>query len=589
MPSCTLRSILFLVFSFFISLSPTFAQQPQCRDGVDNDGDGGTDYLVELAPNNGELFQIGGGGDPFAVMNAVANEIRTKKLPRTIPTSPLLRTTGGTGGHFRWNDGIFDYTTLNAVCSVFGYATYVSSSCLDTERSHRYPSGKCNFHSPHDDRLTNFNGSDFVSNLAIEKYAKTWLASIQCKDRLAACNDGVDNDGDGAVDFPADSGCVSKNDDYERPHDVDCSSQDDPSEFPQCSDGVDNDNDGLVDMKDPGCSNPHDTNESDDPTATPTATPTPTCTRTHTPKPTRTPTATPTPTCSATPTYKPTRTPTPTCTSTPKPKATYTATPRPTSTPTPTSVTVRPVMDCVEPMANDMFRAFFGYRNDSLQDVEIPVGSSNALSPRPADRGQPTRFRSGGVANAFSAQFSGSLTWLLQGQQVTADTSSPRCEGCRGGNCADVCSKRDGRSELEKVVNSSREHYKITIKLVRAYANALRDTPMRDERRMVRSLRAEAEQWYQVQTEALAELARHDWYTCGNSSCERVDFSPYTQALDRAVRELTGVQRLIIGAWQASGIPLDPQATTLASEGQAREAWVIRQLGKLPAYVSKCN
>lgn len=570
-----------------VSLSSTCVAQPQCSDGVDNDGDGGTDYLVEIQPNNGETFSVGGGGDPFAVMNAVANEVRNKRLPRSIPTSPLLRTIAGSGNHFRWRDGIFEVTTLNEVCRIFGYATYVSSTCLDSERSHRYPAGKCNFHSPHDDRLTSFNGYDFVPGPAKEKYTKTWLASIQCKDRLAACSDGVDNDGDGAVDYPADSGCASKNDDSERPHDVDCTSRDDPSEFPQCSDRIDNDHDGLIDMKDPGCSNPQDNNESDDPTATPT--PTATCTSTHTPKPTKTPTPTSTPTCSTTPTPKPTRTPTPTCTSTPKPKATHTPTPKPTKTPTPAPVTVRPVMDCVEPMGGGTFRAFFGYRNDSLQDVEIPVGPSNALAPRPADRGQPTRFRSGGVANAFSAQFSGALTWFLQGQQVTADTSSPRCEGCRGANCADTCSKRDGRSELVKVTSSCNEHYKITIKLVRAYANALRDTPMRDERRMVRSLRAEAEQWYQVQSEALAELARHDWYTCGNSSCERVDFSPYTQALDRSVRELTGVQRLIMGAWHASGVSLDAQASALATEGQAREASVIRQLGKLPAYVSKCN
>jgi hypothetical protein len=53
-----------------------------------------------------------------------------------------------------------------------------------------------------------------------------------------ACGDGVDNDGDGATDFPADPGCrdaLSIN------------------EKPQCNDGADNDGDGPIDLADSGC------------------------------------------------------------------------------------------------------------------------------------------------------------------------------------------------------------------------------------------------------------------------------------------------------------------------------------------------
>ena len=61
------------------------------------------------------------------------------------------------------------------------------------------------------------------------------------------CSDGVDNDGDGKIDFPADPGCTSAGDN---------------SEGTQCSDGVDNDGDGKVDYPtDPGCSGPNDNNE----------------------------------------------------------------------------------------------------------------------------------------------------------------------------------------------------------------------------------------------------------------------------------------------------------------------------------------
>ena len=49
------------------------------------------------------------------------------------------------------------------------------------------------------------------------------------------CSDGIDNDGDGLIDFPADPGCTSPEDDSENSP---------PS--PQCSDGRDNDNDGKI-------------------------------------------------------------------------------------------------------------------------------------------------------------------------------------------------------------------------------------------------------------------------------------------------------------------------------------------------------
>ena len=59
------------------------------------------------------------------------------------------------------------------------------------------------------------------------------------------CDDGLDNDGDGLADFPADPGCSGLLDPSEH----------EPS-LP-CDDGVDNgDGDGLVDLADPGCSHP---------------------------------------------------------------------------------------------------------------------------------------------------------------------------------------------------------------------------------------------------------------------------------------------------------------------------------------------
>lgn len=67
------------------------------------------------------------------------------------------------------------------------------------------------------------------------------------------CSDGVDNDGDGLIDYPNDPGCSSStdNDEYNAP----------PPTY-QCSDGIDNDGDGLIDYgNDPGCSSSTDDNE----------------------------------------------------------------------------------------------------------------------------------------------------------------------------------------------------------------------------------------------------------------------------------------------------------------------------------------
>ena len=69
---------------------------------------------------------------------------------------------------------------------------------------------------------------------------------------VTLCSDGIDNDGDGLIDYPSDPGCVSYTDNSEL---------NSVSLF-VCSDGIDNDGDGLIDYpSDPGCSNGLDMSE----------------------------------------------------------------------------------------------------------------------------------------------------------------------------------------------------------------------------------------------------------------------------------------------------------------------------------------
>lgn len=64
------------------------------------------------------------------------------------------------------------------------------------------------------------------------------------------CDDGLDNDGDGAIDAPDDPGCSGPMDDSERELGL------------PCDDGIDNDGDRLVDFgEDPGCESPTDLSE----------------------------------------------------------------------------------------------------------------------------------------------------------------------------------------------------------------------------------------------------------------------------------------------------------------------------------------
>jgi hypothetical protein len=113
-----------------------------------------------------------------------------------------------------------------------------------------------------------------------------------------ACNDGLDNDGNGLADYPEDPGCLSELDPQEArlkqppacangldddgdgrtDFDVDgdgvtgaaedpgCQSAADDDEFnvllPACADGIDNDQDGLTDFpSDPQCTGRNDDDE----------------------------------------------------------------------------------------------------------------------------------------------------------------------------------------------------------------------------------------------------------------------------------------------------------------------------------------
>ncbi len=265
---------------------------PECADGIDNDGDGGIDALVELSANSGGS-KSWNTGSPFTLRGFV-NDNASKFGYSHVPSNPSSAL-------------LFDQATAQKVCQIAGFSTVASKGAYSSTY------GRSGWHGAGDNGLTYWNGHNFVTGNGAA-LGNTWLTSLTCTDRLAVCEDGIDNDGDGQIDFPNDTGCASARDDSEKPHDLECTDPGDDSEdvdptptpnptptptpTPQCSDGVDNDNDGFVDINDSGChtdgdaGNPVSYDPNDDrertritPTPNPTPTPTPNPTPTPTPGP----------------------------------------------------------------------------------------------------------------------------------------------------------------------------------------------------------------------------------------------------------------------------------------------------------------
>jgi len=167
-----------------------------CSDGIDNDGDGNIDGLVELDPNNGEELTILDKG--VDLLDIIFNK------------ESYYDTQWGYVTGFR-----DDAETSEAVCWLMGYQDFIGTTQFDwTSCWNNY--------------VTYWNGYEFVTEDSCNY--NYLIESVTCKDRLSACSDGWDNDGDGKVDYcpngidngVCDLGCASVNDDSEVGHDIEC-------------------------------------------------------------------------------------------------------------------------------------------------------------------------------------------------------------------------------------------------------------------------------------------------------------------------------------------------------------------------------
>ncbi len=260
--------------------------EPQCADGIDNDTDGLTDFPAdpgcEAAADNVELDEcfpgkavnyfdpvagvtgttsgatdsaIGscfasstGGPDLVYALNVPASltsvTVSSDNAMTTYDTALYVRdNVCATGTEVACNDNVSGGDTKSTVTwtPMAGHTYFVfvdgpwsaSGAFHLTVSGTIGPGGAC---TPGDLQFTCPTG-----------YACTGTCVP------ALCNDGLDNDADGRIDYPNDPGCMSTQDNDET----------DPSPEPQCGDGLDNDGDGFIDYPaDSSCSSASDDNES---------------------------------------------------------------------------------------------------------------------------------------------------------------------------------------------------------------------------------------------------------------------------------------------------------------------------------------
>jgi hypothetical protein len=89
-----------------------------------------------------------------------------------------------------------------------------------------------------------------------------------------------------------------------------------------------------------------------------------------------------------------------------------------------------PILECVfKDAGTGQYNSLWGYYNDSGSVQNIPIGSQNGFTPSPQGRGQPTALQPGTHDNVFVVTWNGvgSLTWSLNGHDVSATSRSTQC------------------------------------------------------------------------------------------------------------------------------------------------------------------
>jgi hypothetical protein len=103
-----------------------------------------------------------------------------------------------------------------------------------------------------------------------------------------------------------------------------------------------------------------------------------------------------------------------------------------------------PTLDCVANVRDGLYAAYFGYVNTGSSGVNWQIGDDNEVTPGDPFQGQPTTFNAGSYPSVFQVEFdpavASSITWILDGQLVTASTASTPCSAGSTGTASAVTS-----------------------------------------------------------------------------------------------------------------------------------------------------
>ncbi len=278
-------------------------EDPACSNGDDDDNDGGIDYGVD--PDTGDTFTP----DSECIGKSDSTSISFQTLETTV-YSDQKRTESYSGGQVSFTYSIDSgaesdgessspppagpdseqpsggppespdseqpsarKTLIVSSPSVFGgFNEQFSFTTLSSR--HTFSGNKVDVtvisYDSNQIRVTMSPSQNSKNQIITSLDAFPFLES----ERSNPCADGIDNDGDGLIDFAgygdkeninADPGCTSYLDRSEVGPDEEID-----SDSPECSDGIDNDGDGLVDFdgagdpdfKDPQCASEDDNSES---------------------------------------------------------------------------------------------------------------------------------------------------------------------------------------------------------------------------------------------------------------------------------------------------------------------------------------
>ncbi|MCR9098052.1 MAG: hypothetical protein NXI30_27855 [bacterium] len=218
---------------------------PQCADGVDNDGDGLFDY-----PDDPSCWGPEDDAELAACSDGVDND----------------------------GDGLVDYPDDPGCYAPF--YPIEDPQCSDGVDNNRdgsidFPDDLGCFAAYDQGELPACSdGRDNDGDGLVDYPDDTGCSTASAVTERPECQDGLDDDGDGLIDYPSDPGCDSASDISEEsgiqpscndaidndgdgfidfPDDPECLGYNDDSEVAECSDGLDNDFDGLSDLLDPDC------------------------------------------------------------------------------------------------------------------------------------------------------------------------------------------------------------------------------------------------------------------------------------------------------------------------------------------------